>query len=51
MFMNNEKTIFELSVPGRKGFQFPDADVPETELPAGLGDMNKYLSRRITAVA
>ena len=36
MFMNNEKTIFELSVPGRKGFQFPDADVPETELPAGL---------------
>ena len=36
MFMNNEKTIFELSVPGRKGFRFPDSDVPETELPAGL---------------
>ena len=36
MFMNNEKTIFELSGPGRKGFRFPDSDVPETELPAGL---------------
>jgi len=29
-----EKTIFELSSPGRLGVQFPDADVPLSKLPA-----------------
>ncbi len=28
-----DQTIFELSQSGRLGFQFPDADVPESELP------------------
>jgi len=28
-----EPTIFELSSPGRKGFIFPQTDVPKTELP------------------
>ncbi len=28
-----EPTIFELSSPGRKGFDFPQADVPEAEFP------------------
>ncbi len=28
-----EPTIFELSSPGRQGVRFPDADVPETNLP------------------
>lgn len=29
-----EKTIFELSSPGRKGVEFPAVDVPTTDLPA-----------------
>jgi glycine dehydrogenase subunit 2 len=29
-----EPLIFELSKPGRRGVRFPDADVPETALPA-----------------
>lgn len=29
-----EPTIFELSSPGRQGVRFPDADVPETNIPA-----------------
>jgi glycine dehydrogenase subunit 2 len=28
-----EQTIFELSRPGRRGFRFPEADVPEADLP------------------
>ena len=28
-----EKTIYELSQPGRKGFKFPEPDVPTTALP------------------
>jgi glycine dehydrogenase subunit 2 len=28
-----EKTIYELSQPGRKGFAFPESDVPTTALP------------------
>lgn len=36
MKTNSEKTIFELSSPGRKGFQFAPTDVPATELPTGL---------------
>ena len=28
-----EKTIYELSVPGRRGVRFPEPDVPETPLP------------------
>ena len=28
-----EPTIYELSSPGRKGVQFPESDVPKTELP------------------
>jgi len=31
-----EKTIYELSQPGRKGVTFPEPDVPCTELPAGF---------------
>jgi len=31
-----EKTIYELSQPGRKGFLFPASDVPTTPLPAGF---------------
>ena len=31
-----EPTIFEISSPGRKGFQFPEIDVPLTELPIEL---------------
>ena len=31
-----EPTIYELSSPGRTGFQFPPLDVPEAELPEGL---------------
>lgn len=31
-----EPTIFDLSVPGRKGVTFPDSDVPETALPEGF---------------
>ncbi|MBN1667423.1 MAG: aminomethyl-transferring glycine dehydrogenase subunit GcvPB [Anaerolineales bacterium] len=31
-----EATVFELSSPGRKGVRFPAADVPATNLPAGL---------------
>ncbi|NMB54377.1 MAG: aminomethyl-transferring glycine dehydrogenase subunit GcvPB [Leptolinea sp.] len=31
-----EKTVYELSSPGRPGVQFPDADVPSVELPAGF---------------
>ena len=31
-----ESTIFDLSVPGRKGVTFPKADVPETALPNGF---------------
>ncbi len=31
-----EPTIFELSSPGRKGFQFRAADVPESTLPADI---------------
>lgn len=29
----SEKTIYELSQPGRKGFKFPDSDVPSTPVP------------------
>lgn len=32
----SEKTIYELSQPGREGITFPDPDVPLTELPAGF---------------
>ncbi len=32
----SEPTIYELSSPGRVGFQYPDIDVPEEELPASL---------------
>jgi len=28
-----EKTIFELSRPGRRGVRFPEPDVPQAELP------------------
>jgi len=31
-----EKTLFELSSPGRIGVQFPDVDVPHTDLPKGF---------------
>jgi glycine dehydrogenase subunit 2 len=31
-----EKTIFELSRPGRRGVSFPAPDVPQAELPKGL---------------
>jgi len=31
-----ESTIYELSSPGRIGFRFPQPDVPEASLPAGL---------------
>jgi len=31
-----EPTIFDLSVPGRKGVTFPKSDVPETALPVGF---------------
>lgn len=31
-----EPTIFDLSVPGRKGVTFPKSDVPETALPEGF---------------
>ena len=31
-----EPLIFELSKPGRRGVRFPEADVPETPLPAEL---------------
>ena len=31
-----EPLIFELSCPGRRGVQFPPADVPTTELPSHL---------------
>ena len=31
-----EKTIFELSSPGRQGLRFPASDVPTTPLPEGL---------------
>jgi glycine dehydrogenase subunit 2 len=31
-----EKTIFELSSPGRIGVQYPDVDVPSTSLPTGF---------------
>lgn len=31
-----EPTIYELSSPGRIGVQFPDPDVPLTDLPSGL---------------
>lgn len=31
-----EKTIYELSQPGRKGFRYPDSDVPETPPPDGF---------------
>jgi glycine dehydrogenase subunit 2 len=31
-----EKTIYELSSPGREGVRFPDSDVPETALPTDL---------------
>lgn len=33
---NSEKTIFELSSSGRKGFQYPKSDVPKTNLPESL---------------
>jgi len=32
----SEATIFELSSPGRVGFQFPESDVPEFDLPKNL---------------
>ena len=32
----SEATIFELSSPGRVGFQFPDLDVPKFDLPKNL---------------
>jgi len=31
-----EKTLFELSSPGRIGVQYPDVDVPHTDLPKGF---------------
>ncbi len=31
-----EPTIFDLSSPGRVGVTFPEPDVPQTALPAGL---------------
>jgi glycine dehydrogenase subunit 2 len=31
-----EPTIFEISSPGRFGVQYPEADVPKTDLPEGL---------------
>ncbi len=31
-----EKTIYELSQPGRKGFTFPASDVPSSPLPKGF---------------
>jgi len=31
-----KKTIYDKSSPGRRGVRFPDADVPRTNLPAGL---------------
>jgi glycine dehydrogenase subunit 2 len=31
-----EPTVFDLSSPGRVGVEFPEADVPMAELPAGL---------------
>ena len=31
-----EHLMCELSVPGRRGFQFPDSDVPEVKLPEGM---------------
>lgn len=31
-----EPLLCELSVPGRHGFRFPEPDVPQAELPAGL---------------
>lgn len=31
-----EKTIYEISSPGRQGVQFPEPDVPTTELPKGF---------------
>ena len=31
-----EKTIYELSSEGRQGVRFPESDVPEVKLPAGL---------------
>lgn len=33
---NTEKTLFELSVHGRKGFQYPKSDVPSAKLPDGM---------------
>jgi glycine dehydrogenase subunit 2 len=32
----SESTIFELSSPGRVGFQFPETDVPQFDLPKNL---------------
>ena len=31
-----EPTLYELSVPGRRGVRLPDADVPKTPLPEAL---------------
>lgn len=36
MKTNSEKTIFEMSVPGRKGFRCAPSDVPAADLPEGL---------------
>lgn len=33
---HSEKTIFEMSVPGRVGFRFAPSDVPSTDVPADL---------------
>ena len=31
-----EKTIYDLSSPGRRGVTFPEPDVPETALPTDM---------------
>ncbi|MBI3473974.1 MAG: aminomethyl-transferring glycine dehydrogenase subunit GcvPB, partial [Candidatus Solibacter usitatus] len=36
----NESLLFEISSPGKKGYQLPDLDVPPLDMAAALGESN-----------